>query len=129
VQTAFLNLYRGVNRFQFGAKFSTYLFRIMMNVCFDAIQKRKRDKSQREEAIEASGPPRVDLRLELEEAIAALPERMRACFVLFAVEELKQSEIAEILHLKLGTVKSHIFQAKAQLRALLSEAFAPEVTS
>lgn len=129
VQTAFLNLYRGVNRFQFGAKFSTYLFRIMMNVCFDAIQKRKRDKSRREEAIEASGPPRVDLRLELEEAIAALPERMRACFMLFAVEELKQSEIAEILHLKLGTVKSHIFQAKAQLRALLSEAFAPEVTS
>ena len=69
-----------------------------------------------------------DLRLELEEAIAALPERMRACFVLFAVEELKQSEIAEILDLKLGTVKAHIFQAKVQLRALLSEAYASEVT-
>jgi RNA polymerase sigma-70 factor (ECF subfamily) len=100
-----------------------------MNVCFDAIQKRKRDKSRTEEAVEASNPPQVDLRLELEEAIAALPERMRACFVLFAVEELKQNEIAEILDLKLGTVKAHIFQAKAQLRALLSEAFVPEVPS
>jgi RNA polymerase sigma-70 factor (ECF subfamily) len=129
VQTVFLKLYRSISQFQFGAKFSTYLFRIMMNVCFDTMQKKKRDKGRAEEVLEAPCPPRVDLRLELEEAIAALPERMRACFVLFAVEELKQTEIAEILNLKLGTVKAHIFQAKAQLRALLSDALAPEVRS
>jgi RNA polymerase sigma-70 factor (ECF subfamily) len=59
--------------------------------------------------------------LQLEEAIAALPERMRACFVLFAVEELKQEEIAEILSLNIGTVKSQIFNAKTRLRALLAD--------
>jgi len=40
VQTAFLRLYRAINQFQFSAKFSTYFFRIMMNVCFDLMQKR-----------------------------------------------------------------------------------------
>jgi len=122
VQTAFLKLYRGVKQFQFSAKFSTYLFRIMMNVCFDLMQKRRGKKERAFEEIEISHAPHVDLRLQLEEAINALPERMRACFVLFAVEEMKQDEIAEILNLSVGTVKAQIFHAKARLRILLSEA-------
>lgn len=121
VQTAFLKLYRSVSQFQFSAKFSTYLLRIMMNVCFDLIQKRRGQKEQVFAEIEVSHAPRLDLRLQLEEAINTLPERMRACFVLFAVEEMKQEEIAEILHLRVGTVKAQIFHAKARLRALLAE--------
>ncbi|MGH7455977.1 MAG: RNA polymerase sigma factor [bacterium] len=121
VQTAFLKLYRGITQFQFGAKFSTYLFRIMMNVCFDMIQKRQSDRRRTPEEPAAHFSPSIELRLQLEEAIAALPERMRACFVLFAVEELKQEEIAEILSLNIGTVKSQIFNAKTRLRALLSD--------
>ena len=122
VQTAFLKLYRGVNQFQFNAKFSTYLLRIMMNVCFDLIQKRRGRKEQVLEDTEVSHAPRIDLRLQLEEAINALPEGMRACFVLFAVEEMKQEQIAEILHLSVGTVKAQIFHAKARLRSLLADA-------
>jgi RNA polymerase sigma-70 factor (ECF subfamily) len=128
VQAAFLKLYRGIGQFQFGAKFSTYLFRIMMNVCFDMIQKRRGDKKRDCGEREISHSSGVDLRLQLEEAIDALPERMRACFVLFAVEEMKQDEIAEILDLSVGTVKAQIFHAKARLRALLSDSPA-EVTS
>lgn len=128
VQTAFLKLYRGVSQFQFSAKFSTYLLRIMMNVCFDLIQKRRGPKEQVFAEIEISHAPHLDLRLQLEEAINTLPERMRACFVLFAVEEMKQEEIAEVLHLRVGTVKSQIFHAKARLRALLTEAPA-EITT
>jgi len=121
VQTAFLKLYRGIAQFQFGAKFSTYLFRIMMNVCFDALQKRRGNQPQSLGEIEIPQASSVELRLQLEEAIDALPERMRACFVLFAVEEMKQEQIAEILDLRIGTVKAQIFHAKARLRALLSE--------
>jgi RNA polymerase sigma-70 factor (ECF subfamily) len=122
VQTAFLRLYRAINQFQFTAKFSTYFFRIMMNVCFDLIQKRRGKKEQVFEAMEISHAPRIDLRLQLEEAINTLPERMRACFMLFAVEEMKQDEIAEILNLSVGTVKAQVFHAKARLRALLADA-------
>jgi len=128
VQTAFLKLYRGIQQFQFGAKFSTYFFRIMMNVCFDVIQKRRGKKEQDASDLEISHTPGVELRLQLEEAINALPERMRACFVLFAVEEMKQDEIARILNLRVGTVKAQIFHAKARLRTLLAEAPA-EVTT
>jgi len=121
VQTAFLKLYRGITQFQFGAKFSTYLFRIMMNVCFDMIQKRQSNRRRMPEETAAHFSPSIELRLQLEEAITMLPERMRACFVLFAVEELKQEEIAEILSLNVGTVKSQIFNAKTRLRVLLAD--------
>jgi RNA polymerase sigma-70 factor (ECF subfamily) len=120
MQTTFLKLCRRLNQFQFGAKFSTYLFRIMMNVCFDMLQKRGGKKFELS-GIELTYLPSVDLRLQLEEAINALPERMRACFVLFAVEEMKQDEIAEILNLSVGTVKAQIFHAKARLRTLLAD--------
>jgi len=127
VQTTFLKLCRGLSQFQFGAKFSTYLFRIMMNVCFDMLQKRGGKKFELS-GMEVSYSPRVDLRMQLEEAINTLPERMRACFVLFAVEEIKQNEIAGILNLSVGTVKAQIFHAKARLRALLLDSHS-EVTS
>ena len=50
-----------------------------------------------------------------------LPSRQKACFVLFAVEELPQEEIADILGLSIGGVKSNIHHAKRKLRALLSD--------
>ena len=121
LQTTFLKLYRGVAKFNFDSKFSTYLFRIMMNVCFDALNKKKKMQTAELQEVEQSYAPGVDLRLQLEDAIERLPERMKACFVLFAVQGLKQTEVAAILDLNLGTVKAHIFQAKTQLRTILSD--------
>ena len=93
----------------------------MLNVCFDALNKKKKMQTAELQEVEQSYSPGVDLRLQLEDAIKRLPERMKACFVLFAVEGLKQTEVAAILDLNLGTVKAHIFQAKAQLRTILSD--------
>ena len=121
VQMAFLKLYRGISGYRFEAKFSTFLYRIMVNCCLDALQKRKRSSHRQAELASVAFDPKIDLKMQLEEAIAALPDRMRACFVLFAIHELKQQDIASILELSVGAVKSHIFQAKAKLRALLSE--------
>ena len=57
----------------------------------------------------------------MEEAILSLPERMRACFVLFAVEGFPQKEIAEMLQIREGTVKAQVVQAKERLRAILTD--------
>lgn len=122
LQTVFLKFYRGIGKFQFESKLGTYLFRIMMNVCFDQLARRRRMKTEEMQSMESSYSSNDELRIQLEEAIHSLPERTRACFVMFAVQELKQSDIAEILEMKIGTVKAHIFQAKAQLRALISDA-------
>lgn len=121
VQVAFIKLYRGIQKFRYDSKFSTYLFRILMNVCFDQLEKRKKMRMQVLDDVNLPYHPRHDLRTELEEAINALPEQQRACFVLFAVEELKQSEIAEIMGLSLGGVKSNVYHAKVRLRGMLSD--------
>lgn len=121
MQTAFLKLYRSRGQFQFGARFSTYLFRIMMNVCFDRLRQRKGEHAQELPEHELAYTPGVELRVQLEEAITKLPERMRACFVMFALEDMKQEDIAAALELSVGTVKAQIFYAKQKLRALLDE--------
>ena len=120
VQMTFLKLYRGIRNYNYSSKFSTYLFRILMNVCFDILRKRKRVRVHPLEDTNASYHSRHEEKMVLEEAILALPKRMRVCFVLFAVEELKQDEIAEILNITPGGVKSSIYHAKARLRARLS---------
>jgi len=62
-----------------------------------------------------------DQKILLEEAIKILPDRMRACFVLFAIEGFKQHEIADILEITIGGVKSNIFHAKTKLKSILKD--------
>lgn len=128
VQTTFLKLYRGIQNYQLGGKFSTYLFQILMNVCFDMLRKKNRAVMSDRDPEELAVNPQPSNRLAIEKAINSLPDRMRACFVLFAVEEFKQKEIAEILNLSVGGVKSSIFHAKAHLRSLLSDSLGLEAS-
>ena len=119
VQTAFIRLHRGIGRYRGEAGLGTWLMRILINVCHDTLRARKRRFELRPaEPVPAAGP---DLRLQLEEAILSLPERMRACFVLYAVEGFPQKEIAEMLRIREGTVKAQVFQAKERLRAILAD--------
>ena len=120
LQTTFLNLYRGIKNFRFNSKFSTYLFRILINNCFDILKQKKRMNLDTLAEANPSYNPEPGVKFQLEKAIEALPPQMRTCFVLFAIEEFKQIEIAEILNLSIGAVKSNIFHAKLRLRAALS---------
>ena len=119
VQTAFIRLHRGIGRFRGEAGIGTWLMRILINACHDTLRARKR-RFELQPAEPAPGPG-PDLRLQLEEAILTLPERMRACFVLYAVEGFPQKEIAEMLRIREGTVKAQIFQARERLRAILTD--------
>jgi len=67
-------------------------------------------------ASSGSSPTRVDLRRDLDSAIAALPDAYRAVVVLYYIEEISYPEIAEILQCPLGTVKTHLHRAKKLLR-------------
>ena len=123
VQVTFIKLFHGVKKFRFEAQFSTYLFRILVNVCFDMLKKQKKMKLLDMQKRNHTYDPTDELRLELEQAILSLPERMRVCFILFAIEDLKQSQIAEILNLNVGTVKANIFHAKMKLRKIIADDF------
>ena len=121
VQTTLIRLYRSIRNYRFEARLGSYLMRILINVCYDMLKTRKKHSQVEIEPVEPVRPAAPDLRLQLEEAILTLPDRMRACFVLFAVEGYAQREIAEMLDVRVGTVKAQIFQAKERLRALLAD--------
>jgi len=120
VQTIFHNLFRNISGFKFKSKFSTYLFSITHNVCFDSINKRKNiiDDLEKAENLSIIIP---DVKEDLSMAISKLPERTRECFILFAIEGYPQNEIADLLNIKIGTVKSLIFQARQKLISWLND--------
>ncbi len=61
-----------------------------------------------------------ELAHSLAEAVDGLPGQMKSCFVLFAVEEYSQEEVAEMLGVSVGTVKTSVHRARRKLRAWLS---------
>lgn len=125
VQQAFVRLYERIGSFRGESALGTYLFRILVNVCQDQRRRRPRRPVLEVQDTMATHRPQFELRARLRTAIDTLPERMRECFVLFAVHEMRQSEIAEMLEISVGAVKAHIHQAKARLRPLLRETEKP----
>jgi len=118
VQNVFIRVYKSIGKFNFNAQFKTYLYRILMNVCIDIKKKRAMPLPSNEQ--EQVNMPDTDSQLDLKKAISYLPDRMRECFILFAVEDIKQSEIASILGISEGTVKAHISQAKHKIKSFLN---------
>ncbi len=127
VQITFIKLYRSIKRFSFKSRFGSYLFRILINSCYDLIKKRKEETLSVGGNFEREQDSDQNLKAQLEEAIYSLPLRMRACFVLFAVEGFKQNEIAEMLSISEGAVKAHIFKAKQKLKRLLADVWQEKV--
>lgn len=117
LQMTFIRLYKSMNNFRSEAKLSTYIFKILSNVCRDFYRKKRciNTDSQKELIFQ----PQNELQIHLDEAIQMLPDKMRECFILFAIEGFKQFEIAEMLDITVGTVKAHIFRAKEKLKESL----------
>jgi RNA polymerase sigma-70 factor (ECF subfamily) len=125
VQEAFLKLYRSWGSFKGESLRSTWLYRILVNTCYDMGRRRKRTPEpaapEEEEAAVQVEAPRSDhtLRLTIERALLRLPEVQRSVFLLFEVEGFKHREIAEILDIAEGTSKHALFTAKRELQERL----------
>ena len=122
VQETFLKLYRGIGGFRSGSNFSTYLFRILINACTD--MKRKRGQVVFEDMDANGSRPRTAAEpgTYLAQVVDRLPERMKACFVLNAVEEFTMQEVADMLEVNIGSVKASVHRARKKLRAWLAAA-------
>ena len=122
-QETFLRAFRGLPGFQGRSRFSTWLYRIGYNVFLNH-RARTRELQALPEGFDsvAEAPTTqisargVELRRDLEAAIAALPEKYRVVVVLHYLEDVSYPEISEILDLPLGTVKTHLHRAKKALR-------------
>jgi len=120
VQTVFLKLFNNLSKFKYEARFTTYLFTIARNVCYDILNQRKHADEDLEKAKYVAGDATEDDH-DLSWAVSKLPERTRESFILFAIEGYPQDQIAEILGVQTGTVKALVFQARQKLRTWLSE--------
>jgi RNA polymerase sigma factor (sigma-70 family) len=128
VQESFLKIYRGAKTFRGGASFSTWIYRVTVNTCYDALRRRKsrpagppldaHDGRENVAALPGSDHP---LRLALEKSVALLPPKHRAVFLLFEVEGFTHGEIGRILGIPEGTSKTFLFDAKKKLQRWLRE--------
>lgn len=143
-QEVFLKLYRSRRRYQGTAKFSTFLYRIAKN-CLTDLHRRRRVRVQPTSLDETRGtnggggeysigelvsgrqpdPQQVlvgrELASRLAKALDALPDEQRMVFVMSETQGLKYSEIAEILGVPVGTIKSRMFNAMGRLRQALDQ--------
>jgi len=127
VQETYLRAWRGLARFRGAAELTTWLYRIAINVCHSYL---KRESRKETEALmpELNAAPSAEAEFLKEErrnqvrsAIGRLPEIQADVLTLFYLREQRYEEIASILQLPLGTVKSHLHRAKKALRSQLEE--------
>jgi len=147
-QEAFVSAFRSLRHFRGGAKFSTWLYRIVVNECKDVYKRRARQplvvaavgspRQQRGEpdadldgaglfvdVEDSAANPRDqlanrELGRQLSSAIGRLPMKQRTAFLLHHVHGLPLEEVASVMHCRLGTVKSHVFRATHHLQEALS---------
>ncbi|MDP9024455.1 MAG: RNA polymerase sigma factor, partial [Candidatus Eremiobacteraeota bacterium] len=113
--------------FKPGARFSTWIFSITYHACCDRLARRKRYSNEElpERADAGPGPEQrviaIDEARRLRSAIEALPEKYRTVITLYHLQGQHYEEIASVLGVPMGTVKTHLFRAKEQLRRILAE--------
>jgi len=131
-QDTFLKAYRNLNRFRGDSSLYTWVYRIARNVCLDAIRRKKFrshfqfDWFQKENASidfpDPNGkdePENNDLKFWIDKAMARLPEDFRSILVFREIQDLSYEEIAFILEIPEGTVKSRLFKARRLMREYL----------
>lgn len=120
-QDVFVTAWRRLETFRGDAAFSTWLYRVTVNTVLDDRKRRGRRPAQLSTVPEetfgggVSGEGDPGERLRLEAAIAALPERARMAIVLHGIEGYSYEEVAELMDVAVGTVKSHIHRARSLL--------------
>ncbi|MEZ4454222.1 MAG: sigma-70 family RNA polymerase sigma factor [Nannocystaceae bacterium] len=132
-QEAFLRAYRSLAGFEGRARFSTWIYRIAYNVYLNH-RARTRVHAALPRSFEsvaaapesAMSPSRFDLRCDLEAALLTLAEHYRSVIALYYLEDASYSEIAEILDIPIGTVRTRLRRAKELLRESMQAAAAPQ---
>ena len=132
-QDAFLALWRSAKSFRGDASLSTWLYRLATNACIDLLRRNQRggervsldDEETTLELVDAAPLPeqaleRKETQRLLCEGLAALPEEYRAILLLRETEGLSYAEIADAMHMELGTVKSRISRGRVLLRNYLT---------
>lgn len=127
VQQTFVRLYRYRDRYTVRAKLTTFLYLLAKQVWIDELRRRRRRDRLSKELAAQPEPAAVPLsgagggHLDIEAALAELPAGLREVVVLGVYQGLPYEEVASILKIPVGTVKSRMFNALRMLRRMLEE--------
>lgn len=135
-QEALIAIVRGLPKFDGRSRFSTWAYRVATNACLDELRRRRRrpepvDAAAHDATGRSSAPDPAGAtadRIDIDHALARLPEEFRAAVVLRDLCALDYAEIAEVLGIPIGTVRSRIARGRAALVPLLG-AGNPDTTS
>lgn len=137
-QEAWVKAWQRIGQFHGESSFSTWLMRIVINLCLDELRKQKRRRAESiEEMDDESGGverqmpaitvnpterlERGELRQRIDRALNQLSAEHRAVLVLHEFEEMEYKEIAKAVGCSIGTVMSRLFYARRKLAALLAD--------
>ncbi len=135
-QEVFIKIYYGLDQFKPDAKFSTWLYRIMVNHCLNVIRTRKRrawlsrftkeSDAFEEHTLSNDENPAVKMELSerraaVEKAILTLDEKLKTAVILHKYQGLSYKEIADVQKISLSAVESRIHRAKKKLAVLLKD--------
>jgi RNA polymerase sigma-70 factor (ECF subfamily) len=130
LQEIFLSAHRKLDSFRGESALGTWLYRLATNHCLDYLRSRAARTNQVTDALEDDAGPfepgaqtlaeQTVAKMDLERALARLPEGCRAAFVLHDVQGLEHKEVAQALGIAEGTSKSQVHKARLRLRALLT---------
>ena len=136
-QEAFLHAFTNLRRFERRASFYTWFYRILVNLCLDYRRRKGRiawesleEKTEKGHGLDTLANPapsldqhamRKELSRRIDTALAALPAKQRAVFLLKNHQGLSISEIADVMKAAEGTIKAHLHRAVMALKQSLAE--------
>lgn len=123
-QEAFLKAYRLLNGFRGDCSFSTWMYRVTCSVCLTELNRRKRrGEVELSPANTASVSPEevTDLPEHIRRCVAKLPDRYAAIITLYYLQGVCYEDIAQALEIPMGTLKTWMFRARKQLKAIVEK--------
>lgn len=137
-QEAWVKGWQRLVQFQGESSFSTWITRIVINLCLDELRRHKRHRNESLEMLDeemggverqmpvletnpTAGLERQELRARIDEAMKKLSEEHRAVLTLHEFQEMEYKEIARVLGCSIGTVMSRLFYARRRLAGLLAD--------
>lgn len=120
-QEAFLKAFREISKLRDDRAFSGYLYRICVRLCMDRLRLKRAELVEFDSAQPHSGGA-VENRVVIEKLLSQLAPELRATLVLREMEQLSYEEVAEVMRVPIGTVRSRLHTARERFRKLWTEA-------
>jgi RNA polymerase sigma-70 factor (ECF subfamily) len=124
-QESFLKAFREIGKLRDDRAFSGFIYRICVRLCMDRLRLKRAELIEFDSAQPHSGGA-VENKVMVEKLLAQLPADLRTTLVLREMEQLSYEEVAEVMHVPIGTVRSRLHTARERFRKLWIEAVGVE---